>query len=89
MDTLPVLSEHVIFTDFPGSEGVLLNLNTHQYFKLNETGTLVWRALEAGQTRSDVIALLTREYEVTTEDAAASVQALYQKLVAHGLLELA
>lgn len=85
----PALPDYVIFTDFNGTEGVLLNLNTHQYFNLNETGTIVWRALEAGDSLLEAAAALTRQYEVAEEAAAASVEALCQKLASQGLLELA
>lgn len=88
MNTLPILPDHVIFTDFNSAEGVLLDMNTHQYFKLNETGTLVWRTLEAGGSLSEASAALTRAYEVTAEEAAASVQSICQKLASHGLLEM-
>ena len=33
----------VIFTDFDGKEGILVDLNTKQYYRLNETGSLIWR----------------------------------------------
>ncbi|MBL8208083.1 MAG: PqqD family protein [Blastocatellia bacterium] len=89
MNTIPVLPDHVIFTDFKGAEGVLLDLNTHQYFKLNETGTLVWRTLETGCSLAEVVAALTHEYQVTEEDAATSIQTLCEKLASHGLLEMA
>lgn len=88
MNTSPVLPAHVIFTEFNGQDGVLMDLNTYQYFKLNETGTLVWRALEAGTTHAELVALLTREYQVTAEEAALTVEALYHKLASLGLLEL-
>jgi hypothetical protein len=36
----------IVYTDFQGTGGILVDLNTKQYYQLNETGSLIWRALE-------------------------------------------
>jgi hypothetical protein len=35
--------DHVVFTDFEGGEGVLVDLNTKRFYTLNETAALIWR----------------------------------------------
>ena len=42
--------EHVVFTEFDAGEGVLVDLNTKKYFRLNETALIVWRGLEKNRT---------------------------------------
>ena len=37
----------VLFTDLDDGTGVLLHLDSKYYYTLNETGSLVWRALVA------------------------------------------
>ena len=37
--------KNVVVTDFDGGEGILVDLNTKRYYKLNETAMLVWRAM--------------------------------------------
>ena len=78
--------EHVVFTEFDAGEGILVDLNTKKYFQLNETGMLVWRGLERGQTLEEIVAEMTAAYEVTAEHAAASVGRLMGNLRAFRLV---
>lgn len=54
---------------------------------LNETGVLLWRMLEGGCTREDLINGLLSEYEVTEADAARDVDAFVAKLNGAGCIE--
>ena len=79
--------DHVIFTDVDGADGVLVDLNTKQYYQLNETASLVWRGL-AGGTPADAIAQqLTEAYDVTLEHATASMDAVIQNFIAYRLVK--
>jgi len=66
--------KHVIFTDFDGDEGILVDLNTKRYYQLNETAMLVWKGLENGKSVSEIAADVTIEYEVTIDHATRSVE---------------
>jgi hypothetical protein len=68
--------EHVVFTEFDGGEGLLVDLDTKKYFQLNPTATLVWRGLEGGKTLEEIVGDMTAEYEVSPEHAARSVRRL-------------
>ena len=72
--------EHVVFTEFDGGEGVLVDLNTKKYFQLNETAMFVWRRLEKGKGVGEIVGEMTAEYEVTPEHAAESVRKLLGNL---------
>lgn len=85
-DTVPAPHGHVVFTEFEGDEGVLVDLNSKRYYTLNETATLVWRALEKGQSKAEIVSQMTAAYDVTPERAAASVDALVSSLQSHHLL---
>lgn len=78
--------EHVVFTEFEAGEGILVDLNTKKYFQLNETGTLIWRGLEQGQSLEEIVGQMTAAYEVTPEHAAASVRKLLESLRAFKLV---
>ncbi len=77
---------HIVFTEFEGDEGVLVDLNSKRYYTLNETATLVWRALEKGNTKAEIVRLMTTAYDVTPERAAASIDNLLSSLQSHHLL---
>ncbi|HEX7296141.1 MAG TPA: PqqD family protein [Pyrinomonadaceae bacterium] len=77
----------VVFTDFDGKEGILVDLNTKQYYRLNETGSLVWRGLEKGNTVEEIVSELENEYEVSNEHARASVEKLISNLEFNKLIK--
>ncbi len=65
--------ENVIASEFTNGEGTLVDLNTKRYIQLNETALLIWRCLEQGRTRDEIINRLCARYEVTPEHAGQSV----------------
>ena len=78
--------DHIVFTEFDGGEGVLVDLNTKKYYQLNETAMLVWRCLEKGKTLSEVVEEMMAAYEVTKEQAAQSVEKLLRNFQAYQLV---
>jgi hypothetical protein len=78
--------DHVVSTEFDGREAVLVDLNTKRYYTLNETAMLVWRNLERGRTKEEIVRELTDAYDVTAEHATASVERLLDSFIAHRLL---
>ena len=53
---------------------------------LNETGKVLWEALEAGGDKAALVKALTSEYQVTEKEAAEDVDAFLQSLRGHGCL---
>jgi hypothetical protein len=70
---------HVVFTEFDGGDGILVDLNAKKYFQMNPTATLVWRALAAGRPHDEIVCEMISEYEVETEQATRSLE----RLLAH------
>ena len=79
------IPEHVLSRKLD-DEMVLLNLDSGEYFGLNDTGTRVWELLADGHSGEEVTERLTEEFEVTEEVAAAHVASLCDELVTAGLL---
>ncbi len=84
---MPLPYNHVIFTDLNGVEGVLVDLNTKQYFQINETASLIWRGLAKGTPVADIARELTELYDVTLDHAQSSVEAAVARFSAHRLLD--
>lgn len=82
----PVPHEHVVFSELDEGEGVLVDLNSRRYYTLNETALFVWRLLEEGTPAGEIVRELTEAYEVTPEQAAASVERLLAELSLRNLL---
>ena len=55
---------------------------------LNESGLLLWKRLEQGATREELIALLTEEYEVGEEIASADVDKFLLGIGKSGCIEM-
>ena len=70
----------VVYTDFQGTGGILVDLKTKQYYQLNETGSLIWRGLEKGNNVDDIALEMSTIYEVTPEHAKKSVETLLLNL---------
>lgn len=76
----------VVYTDFQGTGGILVDLNTKQYYQLNETGSLIWRELEKGNSVENIVSEMKAVYEVTSEHARESVEKLLQNLESRKLV---
>lgn len=72
--------EHIVASQLDGGEGVLVDLNTRQYYQLNESAMLIWRALEKGSPFSQIVDELKATYAVSTERAIASTETLLKHL---------
>ena len=84
--TRAVPIKDVIYTDFQGTGGILVDLKTKQYYQLNETGSLVWRGLEKGRTLDDIAGEMIAIYEVTPDHAKTSIERLVASLEARKLV---
>ena len=75
-DTWVVLPVNAAIADFNGM------------MTLNESGVLLWNALELGADMETLIKKLTGEYIVTQEQAAKDIQEFIEKLKNIGCLEI-
>lgn len=68
--------EHIVASQLDDGAGVLVDLNTKQYYQLNETAMLIWRALENGHTFDQIVAEIMSVYTVDNEHAMTSAERL-------------
>lgn len=78
---------HVLVQELAG-ESVLLDLNSEQYFGLDDVGTRMWKALTTNPTVQAACEALQSNYDVDTEQLRRDLEELVNRLVEHGLLEL-
>jgi hypothetical protein len=83
-----VVPEGVLVREL-GGESVILNLNSESYFGLDDVGTRMWAALTAAESIEAAYQSLLEEYDVNPEKLTEDLDALIDKLVAQGLLEVA
>lgn len=77
----------IVYADLDPKEGVLLNLNTKNYYRLNETGQKVWQALAQGKNEEEIAKDLSQQFEVEPEVALSDVKTMITKLKNEKLVE--
>jgi hypothetical protein len=82
----PIPHDHIVSTEFEGGEGVLVDLNSKQYYQLNETAMLVWRCLENRRSLEAIITEMTTIYDVPPEQAALQIEKVVEDLQARKLV---
>jgi hypothetical protein len=88
-----ILTQHVrpypevVDTELEGEGAVLLHLESQIYFSLNETGTLIWKAMKQGLTLQEICHRLQKEFQVGEDQAEQSVLALTRELAQHKLVQ--
>ncbi len=66
--------DHVIFTELDGTEGVLVDLKTKNYYRLNETAMFIWRGLERHLEVEEIASDLCDRYDIAFDRSTASVE---------------
>ena len=69
-------------------QSVLLNLETEQYFGLDETGTRMWQLVTTSPNIDAAYQELLAEYDVQPETLRENLTELLGHLVEHGLLQV-
>jgi len=78
--------DHIVFTEFDDSEGILVDLNTKKYYQLNETAMLIWKGLEQGLGTREIANQIVDNYEITPSDALRNVDEILEKFQMYSLV---
>jgi hypothetical protein len=66
---------------------VLLNLDTSDYYTLNEVASLIWREVAEGTSREGILERILDEYDCNADEARADLDAQLGHFLEEGLLE--
>jgi len=69
-----------VFTALEDGTGVLLNLETLCYYKLNKTGAAAWRQIETGSSLDEIAAGLSERFQVERDAAQIDARAFVEHL---------
>ena len=81
------LSPDVISQEVSG-ETVLLDLNSENYFGLDEVGTRIWQLIESSGKLQDIYDTLLAEYEVEADQLLEDMEVLLTDIEKAGLVSL-
>ena len=70
-----------------GHEGVLLDLNSKDYYSVNKAGIVIWELLTQKRTGPEIAELLHAQFQVSLEDARMSTDRFVHSLASNGLIE--
>ncbi len=76
----------VVHTEMEAGTAVLLDMETHRYFSLNESGAFIWNKLSTGTPVADVASLVAERYSLDHAKAQRDVDNLISELSKAGLL---
>lgn len=82
-------ADNVLIQELAG-QSVLLNLETEEYFGLDDVGTRIWQSLiDEKNSLKTTIELLQKEYQgVESEQLEQDLKNLMEELLANGLIEI-
>ena len=87
------LEQKVIFTEsvfaqLVDDEMVLLDMESENYFGLDEVGTSIWNAMQENETLEEVFKVLLEQYDVGEEMLKNDLLNFVTKLVDNGLAKV-
>ncbi len=75
-----------VFAQEVDGEMVLLDMNSENYFGLDEIGTAIWQGMQEKETLQEVFELLLNQYDVEADLLKQDLLAFVDKLVKHGIV---
>ena len=85
-ETLLLRDEGLDWREVEG-EIVALDISAAEYFALNRSGALLWRAVARGATAEELTRMVVERYGLDEQTAAADVQAFVADIERRGLLK--
>ena len=87
------LSQKIVFSDTVfaqevDGEMVLLDMNSENYFGLDEVGTAIWQAMQEKKRLKEVYDTMLEQYAVEPEVLEKELLEFTQELSESGLLEI-
>ena len=77
-----------VFAQEVDGEMVLLDMNSENYFGLDEVGTAIWQAMQEKETLQEVLDVLLEQYEVESDVLEKDLTDFVGKLKESGLIEV-
>lgn len=82
----PVLRQPGVIGEQVEQEAVVLLPESGSVIVLNEVGRVIWELIDGQRTPAELTAAVVAQYEVTTEQAQADVQAFLADLRTRGAI---
>lgn len=77
-----------VFAQEVDDEMVILDMESENYFGLDEVGTSIWQAMQENEILQEVFNTLLEQYEVEPEVLKKDLSDFVEKLLESGLVEV-
>ena len=77
-----------VFAQEVDGEMVLLDMNSENYFGLDEVGTAIWQAMQEKESLKEVFEVLLEQYEVEEDILKKDLETFVGKLEESGLVKV-
>lgn len=85
------INENFVLREVAGSWVIIpigeKSVDFNGMMNLNETGVLLWKELEKGCEKEDLVAAITAVYDVSAEEAAMDIDVFVNTLIKAGCIE--
>ena len=88
------IAKGFILSQMPGKEGEYIVLGVGEatnklkgFLSLNETGVFIWKALEKGVTKEEIVSMMIEEYDAPQSVIEADVDAVVNTLRGIGAID--
>lgn len=72
-----------------GGDRALLHLQTNTYFTMNGTASALWLALSDPKTVSDLVNVVTEQFDVSADQCRGDVEALVTQMIDANVIRIA
>jgi ornithine carbamoyltransferase len=77
-----------VFAQEVDGEMVLLDMQSENYFGLDEVGTVIWQAMQEQRCLKDILLVLMEQYDVKEDILEKDLLTFTHALVENGLIEV-
>ena len=86
-DSYLIKDSEVLFTSM-GEDAVLLHIQRGDYYSLNRVGARLWVLADGSKSVADLAGVITKEFDISREEAEADIVELAEQLQKEGLVTL-
>ena len=85
-DTTLIAVAEIVLTPLADGEGVLLDVDSARYIRLNKTAVVIWTGIEKGEPIKAISRALSERFDVTEERADETMQTFVDELIRENLI---
>lgn len=84
---IPKRNEAIRWREF-GTDGILLNPGSGDYFEVSETGLMIWMHVDGRRTVEEIIRELAARFDTDPEDLSRDTVEFMEELTDRGLVSI-